>query len=99
MIGSFNNCNIITLTQKATTIDSFEYIRQFSIDGISDNMYLLVQSGKYGVINTTETTKMEYCVIKFVSDVYTLQDDTICDGQISASGRLIVKSQYLRCMQ
>ena len=97
--GIYNTCNIMNFTNKTTSSEDFNDNYKVVFDGISENMDLLVHTGKYGVINTTETTKMEYCVIKFVSDVYTLQDDTICDGQISASGRLIVKSQYLRCMQ
>ena len=39
----------------------------------------LVQSGKYGDINTTYTPKMGYSVIKFVSEAHPLQDDTKCD--------------------
>ena len=58
MLGSFNNWNIITLSDKSTTGDAFEDINQVVLDGISDNMASLVQSGKYGTINTTYTTKM-----------------------------------------
>ena len=42
-------------------------------------MASLVQSGKYDAMNTTDQTKMGYYVIKFVSEAYTLQKDTICD--------------------
>ena len=42
---------------------------------------------------------MVYCVIDFVSKSYTLQDDTTCDGKISSFGELVVKLQYLICMQ
>ena len=38
-------------------------------------------------------------MIDFVSEEYTLQDDTTCDGKIISSGVLVVKSQYLSCMQ
>ena len=34
---------------------------------------------------------MGYYVVKFVSEAYTLQYDTTCDGQISLSGELVVK--------
>ena len=49
-------------------------------------MDLLVQSVKYGSINTTGTSTMGYYVINFVSDSYTLQDYTTCEGQISSAG-------------
>ena len=59
----------------------------------------LVQSGKYGAINTIDTSTVGYYVIKFVSDSYTLQDGTICNGKIISSGEQVFKSQYLSCMQ
>ena len=64
--------HIITLLHKATTGEAFEEITQVIIDDISNNMASLVQSGKYGAINTIDTTTMDYYVIKFVSEVYTL---------------------------
>ena len=44
-------------------------IHKVVLDGISDNMFLLVQYVKYGAINTTDTSKMGYYVIKFFSVV------------------------------
>ena len=79
VIGSFNNWNIITLSHKATTIEYFEEIHQVVLDGISDNMSLLVQSGKYGAINKIGTQKMGHYVINFVSEAWTLQGSTTHD--------------------
>ena len=45
-------------------------------------MASLPQYGNYGAINKTDTTKMVYYVIKIFSEVYTLQEDTACDGKI-----------------
>ena len=42
---------------------------------------------------------MGYYVIKFFLEAYTLQDGTICDGQISTDSELVFKEQYLSCMQ
>ena len=56
VLGSFNNCNIILLSQKSTPAGAFGEIHQVVLDGISDNMASLVESGKYGSINTTDTT-------------------------------------------
>ena len=95
MLGSFNNCNIVTLSHKATTSKAFEEIYQVVIDEISENMASLVQSIKYGATNTTDTSKIGYYVIKFVSEPYTLQDKTTCDGQISSAYELVFKAQYL----
>ena len=51
VLGSLNKCNIITLSHKSTTSKVFEYICQVFIDGISDNMYMLVKSGNCGYMN------------------------------------------------
>ena len=55
VLGSFNNWNIIQLSQKSTPSDTFDEIHQVVLDGISDNMASLVESGKYGFRNTTDT--------------------------------------------
>ena len=51
-------------------------------------MESLVQYGKYGSINTKDTSTLGYYVINFVSDAYTLQENTTCYRQISSSGEL-----------
>ena len=62
-------------------------------------MALLVESVKYGAINTTDTTTNGFCVIKFTSEAYTLQDNTTIDGQIITAGELVVKAQYICSME
>ena len=62
-------------------------------------MASLVKSGKYDSMNTIDTLTMGYYVINFVSDAYTLQYYTTCKTQIISSGELVVKAQYLSCMQ
>ena len=70
MIGSFNNCNTITLSHKAKTSEVFEEIHQVVLDGISENMVSLVQYSKYGDMNATDASTMRYYVIKFFSEAY-----------------------------
>ena len=55
VLGAFNNWNIIQLSSKSTSSDKFDKIYQVVLDGISDNTASLVESGKYGSINTTDT--------------------------------------------
>ena len=86
VLGKFNNWNIIQLSQKSTPYDAFDEIHQFVLDGISDNMASLFESGKYDAINTIDTTTNEFYVIMFTSEAYTLQDNTIIDGQIITAG-------------
>ena len=42
VLGSFNNWNIILLSPKSTSYNTFDEIHQFVIDGISNNMASLV---------------------------------------------------------
>ena len=73
VLGSFNNWNIIQLSSKSTSSDTFDEIHQVVLNGISDNMASLVESGKYGAINTTDTSTNGFYVIMFTSGAYTLQ--------------------------
>ena len=98
LLGSFNNWNIIQLSQKSTPSDAFDEIHQVVLDVISDNMASLFESGKYGSINTTDTTTNGFYVIMFTLEAYTLQDNTAIDRQIITAGGLVVKAQYLCSM-
>ena len=99
MLGSFNNWNIIKFPHKITTSESFEDIIQIIVDGISENNSLLVKYIQHGVIYKTDTKKIGNYVIKFVSEAYTLQYYTTCEGRISSDGELVAKTQYLSCMK
>ena len=49
-------------------------------------MALLVQSGMYGDINIDDTTTNGFNLIQFISEAYTLQNNTTIDGQFISSG-------------
>ena len=88
----FNNRNIIKLSQKSTPSDAFDEIHQVFCDIIRDNMDSLVESGKCGAINTTDTKTNGFYVIIFTSEAYTLKDNTTIDGQNITAGELFVKA-------
>ena len=98
-MGLYKNWNFIELTSKSTPFEVFDGINQVVLYGISENMASLVQSCKYGAINTHDTTTNEFYVIKFISEAYTLQNNTTIDGQFISAGELVVKAQYLCSMQ
>ena len=75
VLGSYNNWNIIKLTKKPTPFEEFDEINQFILDGISDNMASLVQSGIYGTSHTDDNTTNGFFVIQFISEAYTLQNN------------------------
>ena len=94
-MGSYNNCNIIELTEKSTPFEAFDEIHKVGIDGISDVMASLFKSGMYGAINKYDTTTNGFYVIQFISEAYTLQNNTAIDGQVISAGELVAKSKYL----
>ena len=59
----------------------------------------LVESGKYGAINTTDTSTNGFYVIMFKSGSYTLQENTTIDRQIITAGELVAKAKHLCYMQ
>ena len=61
------------LLSKSTSSDTFDEIHQVVLGTISDNMASLVESGKYGATNTTDTSTNGFYVIMFTSGAYTLQ--------------------------
>ena len=85
-LGSYKNWNIIDLTPKSTTFEAFDEIHQVFIDGISKNVFSLVQSCMYGAINTDDTTSNGLYVIQFLSDSYTLNNNKTIDGQVIYTG-------------
>ena len=56
MLGYFNNWNIIIFSHKTTSSEYIDNINHVVLDGISENMYVLVQKVNYEAINTIDTT-------------------------------------------
>ena len=99
MLDSFKNWNIFQFSHKDKSSEYIENNNQVVLGGISYRMAALVQTGKYGAINTIYITTMDYYVIKSLSEAYKLEEVTSCDRQIRTSGEIIVKAQYMNCMQ
>ena len=97
--GSYNNWNIIELTPNSTSFEAFDETHKVVLDRINENMDSLVQSFMYGSINTYDTTTNGFYCIKFISDAYTLQNNTTIYGKVISAGELFVKAQYLFSMQ
>ena len=58
-------------------------------------MASLVQWGMYVAINTDDTTANWLYVIQFISEAYTLQNNTKMDEHVISAGELVVGAQYL----
>ena len=86
MLGSLKKYNIIKFPHKATSSEYLDKIHQVFLDFISENMSALLKTGKCFSVNTTYITTISYYVIKFLSEAYTLQEDTTCYGKINTSG-------------
>ena len=77
----------------------FDEIHKVVLDGIGENMASLFQSGMYSAMNTDDTTTNGLYVIQFISEEYTLQNNTTIDGQVISSGELVFKAQCIFSMQ
>ena len=62
-------------------------------------MASLVQLGIYGATNTDDTTTNGLNFIQFLSNAYTLQINTLIDGQVIFAVELVFKAQYICSMQ
>ena len=60
LLGYFNNWNIIQLSSNSTSSDALDEIHQVVLGGISDNLASFFESGKYGAINTTDTSTNDH---------------------------------------
>ena len=49
----------------------------------------------YGAINIDDTTTNGLHGIQFLSDAYTLQNNTIIDVKVISAGELVVMAQYI----
>ena len=47
----------------------------------------------------TDTSTMGYYVIKFMSEPYTIQEEKMFDGKFTTAGEIVVKAQYMNCLQ
>ena len=81
------------MSPKSTSSDTFDEIHQIVLYGISDNMASFVESGKYGAINTTDTSTNIFYVIIFTSGAYKLQRNTTIDRKFITAGELVVKAK------
>ena len=79
-MGLYKNWNFIELTSKSTPFEVFDDIHKVVLDVISENMASLVQSGMYGAMNTYGTTTNVFYVNKFLSESYTLQNNTTIES-------------------
>ena len=62
-------------------------------------MASLFQYGKYGAINRADTNINGFYVIMFITEAYTLQNNTAIDGKFMSVGELVIKAQYIFFMK
>ena len=98
VLGFFNNWYIIKFSNKSTTGEYFDEVHKVVLYGISENMSLIVQNGKYDAVNTAYLTTLGYYVVKFVSEPYMLQVNKTMSNQVINSGDLIVNTVSLIIM-
>ena len=79
VLGPLNNWYNIQLAQKSTPYYAYDETHQVIFDRISDNMASLVEPGKYGAINKTDTETNGFYVIMVTLEAYKLQGKKLMD--------------------
>ena len=59
------------------------------------NMYLIINVGKYGAIDSYDSTFHGYYIIKNSASPYNLQADLSMDGQVISYGEMVCKGTCL----
>ena len=57
-------------------------------------MYLIATEGKYGAIDSDDSSCHGYYIIKFSSYPYTLQEELNIDGQVISYGEMVCEGNY-----
>ena len=82
---------IIDFLDDRTDEEYYKNINQTILGGNVMNMSLITMEGKYGAIDTNNSSCHGYYIIKFSLSPYTLQADFIIDGQVISYGKNYVK--------
>ena len=64
------------------------------LDGNVMSMSFIILEGKYGTIDTDDSSCHGYYIIKFSSLPYTLQSDLGIDGQVISSVKTVCEGNY-----
>ena len=59
------------------------------------NMSVIITEGKYGAIDSDDSSCHGYYIIKLYWSLYTFQSDLIIDGQVIYSGEMVCEGTYL----
>ena len=94
IIGCHNNCILMFFLDDGKYGEYYEDINQAVIHGNVMNMSLIITKGKYGALDTDDSSCYGYYIIKFYSSLYTLQADLSIDGKVISSGKIIREGTY-----
>ena len=75
--------------------EEWKQINWTILDGNVMNMYLIINVGKYGAIDSYDSTFHGYYIIKNSASPYNLQADLIMDGQVISYGEMVCKGTCL----
>ena len=81
IIGCHNNWISMIFLDDGTDEEIYKHINLTIIDGNVMNMFYIILEGKYGAIDTDDSSCHGYYIMKFYSYPYTLQADLSIDGQ------------------
>eukprot|EP00957_Ditylum_brightwellii_P199366 15196263-Ditylum_brightwellii.AAC.1 len=68
--------------------DDLIEVQDSIIQGIADNMGVMVNENDFGAVNTNDPEAKGFCIVKFTSLSYTLQENIEVDNVLLKEGSL-----------
>ena len=64
------------------------------LDGIETQILMMIKEGELGVVGTTDKAAMGYYVVRWLSEPYSLQADTVGMSGVIGAGTKVVNAIY-----
>ena len=69
------------------------------LNALEVRVSLMMRSGEVGAVGTTDPAMMGYYMVKWLSEPYTLQEETVGMASLIGTGKMVAKAVYLNRVQ
>eukprot|EP00957_Ditylum_brightwellii_P053525 4056139-Ditylum_brightwellii.AAC.1 len=75
--------------------DGLIEIQDSIIQGVADNMGAMVSENNFGAVNTNNPKAKGFCIVKFTSLPYALQENIEVDNDLIKEGSIVCEAEYM----
>ena len=72
---------------------------QCVLNALETRISLMMRIGEVGAVGMTDTTAMGYYMVKWLSEPYTLQEETVGMASLIGTGKMVAKAVYFNRVQ